>query len=1115
MTPKQPELGLDLAGDALIDAADRREAITTRAANVVIVAGAGTGKTGLLVERILELVAPAHAAAPVPLERLAAVTFTRRAAGELRYRLHTALSTELARPASGRDQAALQRAVAQLDGAAIGTIHSLAERLLRQRPVEARLVPDYQLVEDTEELIQETLDRLLHGAQTGTLRTHLGHAGDQVAPATIQAAEATLATLERGPVTTPRRVFPWGPQATTWEFVRAQVESRDVDCTIQPPVPVDTVALEGAIRQLKKLAKTVGPDGREGDRWAQRTVDELATVATAPFDEPAYHRLLHSRARDRLRLQHDFGCTAAKQIYKVMRQKPPREAELIDIHRALRQPLSAFAGHLAALRPVILAVYEQVKDDAGVIDHVDLLDKLRHVQRDHPTARAELQAQFDQILVDEFQDTDPLQIEVLFFLCEAGHAAQRWQDVALQPGKLTVVGDPYQSIYRFRRADTALYAEAVDQLRRQGAQVYNLRTNFRSRPALIETLNPALAELLDIDNTTHLPIGLPLVPAPNHPPGAGPAVHIVPYRGDAGTDLNTAKHGRSIEGQALGAYLRWLLSRSNLQIQDPSTGAIRPVAPADIAVLASVTTEVPSLLGVLDAAGIAYNARGGRLYWSHPFVRRALLALSALIDPQDGVARLALFGPPFAALDLSHHFRAARGDATALGDVETWAAALSARAARQSPGRTLRDLIETSALGRTIALEPNGAPILRVLYQLAAELDAWTQSSGLSFAGAALKLRSWADRPPPYDAPEPMNDGCIQVMSIHQAKGLEFPVVVLWDGFATAESRDATPWLVARSDRKWSLNLPPFSTTSDPPIDLAGRERRERARERRRLYYVAATRARDLLALPSPIGKSRGAPPPNATPRLTYLTQALAHWCSTHGHRHVQTLDTFAPDAPPTWATAAAIDQPRARSSAGWTDEREALTEAAAKLPSPPVITTVTQLADTPTPPPVPDGNDLVAAAGFGPAFGRVVHEALATLATGADRRSIDVVRQTATLDHGLTQAAAEDVDRALDALTGAGLHQHPAISEQPVTWTLDNGTIVNGKIDLVIDTPERVVLIDYKTERSLTIPPIAAGHRRQLELYRDAVAATGVAGRRSIVAGILHTATGRLAWLD
>src|SRR5436309_8715067 len=175
----------------------RTAAIAERQRNVLVDAGAGTGKTSLVVERFVDMVAPVGGAAPVPIERLAAITFTRKAAGDLRLRIRERLLAALAqRGLAGERASQLRAALAGLDTAYVGTIHSFADRLLRLRPMEAQLSPAYKIAEDDEALVRETFELLLHTVQGGTLEAEL--AGTAAAGRGAEAASTLLFALHAG-----------------------------------------------------------------------------------------------------------------------------------------------------------------------------------------------------------------------------------------------------------------------------------------------------------------------------------------------------------------------------------------------------------------------------------------------------------------------------------------------------------------------------------------------------------------------------------------------------------------------------------------------------------------------------------------------------------------------------------------------------------------------------------------------------------------------------------------------------------------------------------------------------------------------------------------------------
>ena len=234
---------------------------------------------------------------------------------------------------------------------------------------------------------------------------------------------------------------------------------------------VDLAAFRRTVEELSGFVSAAGGQG-EGTRWLRRVATRCEGLARLDDPDrivPALTRLLRSQPRRMTKGEQFEGDAAAWDAWNAFkgdsRKSPVRRGALRD---ALRAPFDRWlAPRLVRLFPVVTALYERVKARHRSVDQLDLLLKLRDLLAGNKAVRADYQGLFDHVLVDEFQDTDPLQAEVLLYLCEAGAVADGPQDVALAPGRLTIVGDPKQSIYRFRRADVAMYAA-----KRQGKNCY-------------------------------------------------------------------------------------------------------------------------------------------------------------------------------------------------------------------------------------------------------------------------------------------------------------------------------------------------------------------------------------------------------------------------------------------------------------------------------------------------------------------------------------------------------------------------------------------------------------------------------------------------------------------
>ncbi|MEW6267668.1 MAG: UvrD-helicase domain-containing protein, partial [Thermodesulfobacteriota bacterium] len=645
------------------EAPDQRErdaAIAERARNVVIDAGAGTGKTTILVERVVRMVAPPDGsdAAAVPISRIAAVTFTRRAAGEMRLRIRERLLGELASPgvtAPGR--ALLRDALAGLDTAHVGTIHSFADRLLRLRPVEARLSPSYEIAEDNDALVRETFEILLHAAQTGALAGEVR--GTDAEPLAEEAQRTVVDALRAGL----RRDSEELEHYTRFgldALVRELIDHRDVPPVAPEVRAFDRDAFVAAVRELAALVATVGGDS-SGARWLRRTSRLLAGLA-AEEDPVAILAATHKR----LRGPHDCkkgtgfgGDETAWRAWKLFDEdRYKRETRERPLRDDILEPLRAWlAPRLVRLFPVVIALYGKVKERHRAVDQIDLLLELRALLRDDRASRAFYQSLFDHVLVDEFQDTDPLQAEIVVFLCEDGAEAASWRDARLAPGKLTIVGDPKQSIYRFRRADIGMYDAVRRLVTAQEHLTARLSANFRSVEPLIRFFNDRFAGLLGTPRDDGVPFDAATgevfhqdLEVGRADGASAPAVEILPHAHPEGRDEKIDAQ-RDLEGEVVAVHLRQLVEHGGRTIPDPVTREQRPLRWGDVAVLTLSTFTLPRLFKSLDRFAVPHAARGGRLFLEDDLQRRFILGLRAVANRDDGPALAALLRPPFFAVD--------------------------------------------------------------------------------------------------------------------------------------------------------------------------------------------------------------------------------------------------------------------------------------------------------------------------------------------------------------------------------------------------------------------------------------------------------------------------------
>jgi len=544
-----------------------------------------------------------------------------------------------------------------------------------------------------------------------------------------------------------------------------------------------------------------------------------------------------------------------------------RDALKESVQRFVEQAGADLAPRLREeLWPVVIA-YEQLKERAGYLDFFDLLLRVRNLVRDNHHVRAELQQRFTHIFVDEFQDTDPLQAEILMLLAAGDPTQDDWRKTRPTPGKLFIVGDPKQSIYRFRRADVALYEEVKQQIvATDGAEV-QLNVSFRSVPQLQEAVNAAFAPVMSDENSTQAKY-VPLAPF-RVGVESRPAVVALPVPApfsDYGKVVNW-KIDESLP-EAVGAYVDWIVNRSGWTVTERENLNVRvPIQPRHICLLfrrfrhffADVTRPY---VRALEDRNVPHLLVGGSSFHAREEIEALRNALTAVEWPDDELAVFAtLHGPLFAFTD--SHLLAYRSRCSALHPFRKVPEDLPAE---------LNDLAEALAILRELHRQRNRRPLAETISSLLAKTRAhagfanWLtgeqalanlmrltdmarraeQKGLISFRAFVDWLEDQAENGEAGDAPimEEGVDG-VRIMTVHKAKGLEFPVVLLAD-ITAKDSRDPSRW----TDQASKLCV--MRLAGCEPIELqehAAEEIQNDKEEAARTLYVAATRARDLLVV--------------------------------------------------------------------------------------------------------------------------------------------------------------------------------------------------------------------------------------------------------------------------
>ena len=1115
---------------------------------LVVEAAAGTGKTTALVGRIIEIIKTGRGELP----SLVAVTFTEKAAGELKLRLRGELETarslaiDSAAPAieNARDiLARLDRGLLQLEQAHIGTIHGFCSDLLKERPLQAEVDPLFEVSteDETERIYRRVFDRWLEEKLADP-------------PPGVRRLLRKRPFRDQGPIDdlyrAGRSLIDIRDFPTPWE-IRPFDREGMIDDLIERGLHLAEMA-ESPHSQRDYLFMDLG--GLQSFLQELRGQEQVS----GKRDYDALEHRLPALKLGRRKGRGAFGESGVREHILSERET------LVDAMANFKKQAAADrAAHLQNELQEVVTGYQEAKNKAGRLDFLDLLIQARDMLRNHLELRKELQDRFSHIFVDEFQDTDPLQAEILLLLASSEPGEDQWRKVRPVPGKLFIVADPKQSIYRFRRADVSLYQTVKRQLVSAGAKPQYLSVSFRSVPEIQEMVNSAMAEAMKRTEHNHQAEYVPLEP---HRPGIvdQPAVVALPIArpyGDWGY-LTQYAMARS-EPNAVAAWVRWLIEESDWLVTSRASAQPRPVTASDVCLLfrrfvsggRSITQPYIEQLQGFDVPHVLI---GGRGFHQREEIEAMRVALTAIERPDDELSVFStLRGPLFSLSDDDLFlFRTAHGPLhpfrqteAASGDVQRALDVL----AHLHRGRnirpialTIRELLDETRAQAGFALWQAGDQVLANVLRLMQLARNFEESGGLSFRGFVEHLDGLAEKGDPNEQPL-IEDGVegVRLMTVHKAKGLEFPVIVLCDitcNFSMGASRHVDP------ERKiFAVRL-----AGGSPWELLDNEQAEGERdgaESLRLLYVAATRARDVLVTPVvadraqdsgwvgpllpalyPTLKTQRFPVvPSGCPRFTgeecviergdradvmlgegvrsglHKPRRGLHrvvWWDPH---HLERETATKPGLRRYWILKGQeSDGPTkgAREYESWSVHRESLLANGA-VPSH-RVTSVTRLVDE-------DEAGVVGASGVeiaevsgrdpqrptGKRFGSLMHELLArtALAEASEPSELEPLGRSLARMFGATEteteAAVEAVTRALvHPILAAARDAAECYRETPLLERTADGRLIEGIADLVFrahpDTSWTIV--DFKTD--LRVDMSEEAYRQQIALYQRALEA-------------------------
>ncbi|HXI13514.1 MAG TPA: UvrD-helicase domain-containing protein [Thermoanaerobaculia bacterium] len=997
---------------------------------MIVEAAAGTGKTTSLVQRLIGLVRSGRAG----VETIAAITFTIKSAAHLREKFQESLERSLEQ-SEGEERTRIALAITNIERCFIGTTHAFCARLLRERPVEAAVDPDFKELDDID--AQFLGNRFFEEwiARASALGDHRMAALRKVG---ISPSDLKAAFRQQNGFPDVVPVYEETSAPDLDHALESLFEFLD-DC--QPNLPTDATR-----KEPDKFEEMVVDLIQR-----RRTQDLRDPVSKAVFLEHGLHptrKPTQNRWPDK-KIAKDLGVRYAALATGTIAPTVTRWKE--HVHGII----------MAFLVPAVRE-YARERRRNGTLSFEDLLICARDLLKLHPNVRRYFQRRFTHLLVDEFQDTDPLQAEVMFYLTGADVDETRWRNLVPRPGSLFIVGDPKQSIYRFRRADITIYLEVKQQIESHGGEVVQLSTNFRSLPAICDFVN---------ENFSRMFVGADVEEGKQ-----AAHVELVPYRQGESISgafvLATSGNTRDEVATAEATWIvEWVRSavESGLAIDDDERP--RPIQWGDILLVSNERKRLSIYARALDAAAIPYEVTGGKAFADSEEMHNILPALKCLVDPEDGVALAAFLRGPICGVDDQALYEFARAggrfslfrpmpegiDPRIIKPFELLRTSVS-ESHQLPPAATLARLFDRLGVISLAASDERGGTRSGNLL-LALAFARRISSRGESLSEVVAEIEHLLEESSDVEEMDvdPKRENSVRLMNLHQVKGLEAPVVFLIDPIKPFIHQVDVIIDRTADESLGYFAIPPAKkgkTTMAIPKgwdSLQLREQSFKNAERMRLLYVAATRARSVLVTgvqPRSSGKLEGfwkefAVQPTAT--LPSLNRAPSGERSVADIRYEFEKARVEIDA--------SLDAARTASYS---------------------VLPITKLSHkTPA--------DLVKheeGLGRGTSWGRVMHRLLEAMLR-TPHVSVRLYAENLLKDEERDAAELQDVMDAVTAIESSNLWQRARRSpeclvEVPFALQVDakslgldepGDTLLHGTIDLVFREGSQWIVVDYKSD--------------------------------------------------
>lgn len=1012
-------------------------------------AGAGSGKTHSLVDRMAGLIRDGHA----EIENISAVTFTRKAAAELREKFQIKLEEVIhdnATPKEEKDRIA--KALSSFEQSSISTIHSFCARILRERPVEAGIDPGFEEIEEADDAIfagivwAEYLEK--QGFENSPVIGWMQENG--ISPHSVTDIYQKLVQYPdvevfREPLERP-------------DFTRTKKDIKEYILDLKKKIPATRPA--GGWDYLQKIAwrsmRLFGMRYLDDDRLFIDLLRALNKKTKTPVTQNRWPDKLKAKGygEDFIKFQTDVIAPVIRQWCEY-----------------LHKPLIEFA--LGGV-----SYYEKWRKERSTLNFQDLLMRTADLLRKNKEVRAYFKGRIKHLLVDEFQDTDPIQAEIVMLLTGADNDEDNWRKVKPKPGALFLVGDPKQSIYRFRRADIDIYNQVKGVFSKGAGEVVELTSNFRSLDPIRDLTDAVFNGIFPEHDTKHQAKFAPLDTVNGKSDEYMNGVFVnaigkVSYdRAGVIATADAAIVANWIYQSINGGLKLERLGQDAAQSDDAKAG--------DFMIIAKGKSRLAIYAKALEALGVPYELSGGENFSSSEELYEIYKILKAAADPKDPVAIVAALRGLFIGASDNDLYEFAREGGRFSYFKEPDKAPEIIKAAfkrlrryneitsRNSPVTAIEMIVEDLGTIPLAMSEEMGSSragnILKAIELLRGEKP----NSTCSFIELVEYLRDIREKSAIEEMSLfPATAKAVRIMNLHKAKGLEASVVILADP-GPRRGKFPPERHIARTGAKsvgyFTITRPAGEHRSEfiaLPSDWEGYEAEEKLyedAEKHRLDYVAVTRAKNILVVSTYSDGTASKPWELLYPYLAKMPRLPLPKAAVFKEKEVFKL-----------------------TKAEWNVEKEKIAVAIERMMAESYhVASATDMAEKSD----AFGGEPI---GSGASWGTVVHRALEMCGRGK-RDMLEAVGPRLLEEAKIPAKDLERLIKVVDKTMQNDLWKRMSAAKEKyfeVPFSgMEKDTVVRGVIDMIFKESDGWVIVDYKTDDFERDPKRKAGYERQLEIY-------------------------------